>query len=358
MSGGPMQRTIYALFSVFLGASILCVLCILNLYVTVHIIQPKVLMIPAIFGGISGFFLFKGHERYRLNKEKRIHLSGVLRALRNINQIIANERDSAVLIQKICDTLVENRSFHSAWIALTDHDGQWGMFAQAALGENFKSITDIFKNGGSVACCKRVMNQADVVATDAPSTLCGNCPLVSSYQNRGAISAKLACNGKIYGMITLSVPVSFLFDPEEKRLVEESSADIAFGLHTIELDEKRKDSQKALKKSLLNLKERMKDLNCLYSLSEIITQYDHTIADIMTRAVNLVPPHFSIQNHYVLVFKSTIILIKPIISKKMIGNSKRKLLPVESQLELLSLVTLRESINSTPTLFYMRKKCW
>jgi hypothetical protein len=41
------------------------------------------------------------------------------------------------LIQKICDTLVENRSYHSVWIALTDRDGQWGTFAQAALGEDF-----------------------------------------------------------------------------------------------------------------------------------------------------------------------------------------------------------------------------
>jgi hypothetical protein len=59
-----------------------------------------------------------------------------------------------------------------------------------------------------------------VVITDAPLTLCGNCPLVSAYQNRGAISAKLACNGKIYGMITLSVPEAMLFDPEENRLAK------------------------------------------------------------------------------------------------------------------------------------------
>jgi len=292
MRGGPMQKTIYALFSVLLGTSILCVICILNSYITVHVIQPKVLMIPAIFGGISGFFIFKGHEGYRLNKEKRIHLNGVLRALRNINQILAHERDSGILIQGICDTLVENRSYHSVWIALIDRDGQWGTFAQAALGEGFTSITDIFENGEPVACCQRVMTQPGVIITDAPATLCGNCPLVSGYHNRGALSANLDYNGKIYGMITLSVPVTMLFDPEENRLANEISQDIAFGLHAIELDEKRKDSQKALNKTLLNLKERMKELNCLYNLSEIITQHDQTIVDIMTRAVNLVPSAF------------------------------------------------------------------
>jgi len=239
-----MQRTIYALLSVLLGTSILCVICMLNLYATAHVIQPKVFMIPAIFGGILGFFLFQWHERYRLNRGKRIHLNGVLRAIRSINKILANERDSGVLIQKICDTLVENRSYHSVWIALTDRDGQWGTFAQSALGDDFRLITDIFKNGEPVACCQRVMTQPDVVITDAPLTLCGACPLVSGYQARGAISAKLACNGEIYGMITLSVPEAMLFDPEENRLANELSEDIAFGLHAIKLDEKRKDSEK------------------------------------------------------------------------------------------------------------------
>ena len=287
-----MRRTIYALVSVLLGTSILCVICMLNLYATAHVIQPKVIMIPAIFGGILGYFLFRWHERYRLNREKCIHLKGVLRAIRSINKVMAHERDSGVLIQKICDTLVENRSYHSVWIALTDQDGQWGAFAQSALGEDFRSISDIFKNGEPVACCKRVMMQSDVVITDAPLTLCGTCPLVSGYQNRGAISAKLACNGHHYGMITLSVPEAMLFDPDEGRLVQGLSADIAFGLHAIELDEKRKNSENALNKSLLNLKERMKELNCLYRLSEIIAQDGQADGDIMTHAVNLIPSAF------------------------------------------------------------------
>jgi PAS domain S-box-containing protein len=87
------------------------------------------------------------------------------------------------------------------------------------------------------------MAQSDVVLTEAPATLCGECPLITAYHNRGAISAKLTCNGKIFGMITLSVPVRMLFDPEEKRIAEELAEDIAFGLHALELDETRKDSE-------------------------------------------------------------------------------------------------------------------
>lgn len=239
-----MHRTVNAFLSVLLGTIITCVISMLNLRMTGHAIHAHAFILPAIFGAILGFFIFAWNERDRVNRDKRIHLNGVLQSIRKINQILTHEREIGVLLQEICDTLVENRSYHSVWIALIDRNGQWGTFAQAVLGGGFKSITDIFKKGESIACRKRVMAQPEVVITDAPQTLCGNCPLVSGYQDRGAISAKIACNGKTYGMITLSVPLPMLFDPEESRLVKELSEDIAFGLHALELDEKRKDSEK------------------------------------------------------------------------------------------------------------------
>jgi PAS domain S-box-containing protein len=242
-----MQRTINAFLSVLLGTIIICVICMLNLHITGHAINAHAFILPAILGAILGFFIFSWNERDRLNRDKRIHLNGVLQSIRNINQILTHERETVVLIQEICDTLVENRGFHSVWIALIDQNGQWGTFAQAGLGDDFKSITDNFKQGESIACCRRVMAQPEVVITDVPLTLCGNCPLVSGYQDRGAISAKLTCNGKTYGMITLSVPLSMVCDPEESRLVKELSEDIAFGLHAIELDEKRKDSEESFR---------------------------------------------------------------------------------------------------------------
>ena len=239
-----MQRTICACLSVLLGTIVFSLICLLTMHVSGLAISGHAFTLPAIFGTIVGYILFKWYESDRLNREKRIHLNGVLRSIRSINQILTHERDPGVLIQSICDTLVENRGYHSVWIALNDRNGYWGTFAQAAVGDYLRSISDIFQRGEPIACCKRVMAQSDVVITDAPATLCGDCPLVSGYQDRGAISAKLACNGKTYGMITLSVPLMMLFDAEESRLVKELSQDIAFGLHAIETEANRQDSEK------------------------------------------------------------------------------------------------------------------
>jgi PAS domain S-box-containing protein len=261
---------------------------LLSLKLTAQAISPKTLLLPAIFGAILGFFLFKrfeGQQRYRL---KLLHLNGVLRSIRKINQILSQEREAAGLIQSICDTLVENRNYHSVWIALTDADGNWGPFAQAGLDDKFSSLIDRLEQAKALPCCRQVLAQKDIVITDVPAALCGDCPLIPSYHDRGAMSARLECNNTFYGMITLCVPPAMLFDSEEKRLVEELAAEIAFGLHAIEADRQRKASEDALSASLLTLKGRMRELNCLYGLSEFTSRRDRTIPDIMAHTVQLI----------------------------------------------------------------------
>jgi PAS domain S-box-containing protein len=66
----------------------------------------------------------------------------------------------------------------------------------------------------------------------------------------------------------------------------------------------------------------MKELNCLYSLSEIIAQHDKTGVDIMTRAVDLIPPAFQHPAPHVRVFKSMGIPIKPIIRRNRLVDRK------------------------------------
>ena len=287
-----MQRTIYGLISMLLCGGALCIVFNLNAYLTGQGVDPEAQVLPAVFGVTLGFFLFRRHERNKRFKERLVHLNSVLRSTRNINRILIREKDTGVLIQEICDTLVENRDYFSVWIALADRHGHYSQFAETAVGDDFKSVTYILQNGGTLSCCQRALSQGGVVITDAPTTLCSNCPLALRYESRGAFSAMLTYNGINFGMITLSVPEALLFDPEESRLVGELSNDIAFGLYAIELDKKRQESERALNESLQNLKERMKELHCLYSLSEIIARPNQTAADIMRHAVDLIPPAF------------------------------------------------------------------
>ena len=52
------------------------------------------------------------------------HLNLVLRAIRNVNQLITREKDRGRLVQRTCDLLIETRGYYNAWIALLDEKGR------------------------------------------------------------------------------------------------------------------------------------------------------------------------------------------------------------------------------------------
>jgi len=74
------------------------------------------------------------------------HLNRVLRAIRNVNQLIVREKDRERLIRQACELLVETRGFNGAWIALPGEPEEQfkSVFEAANVG---KSITQI---GGQI----------------------------------------------------------------------------------------------------------------------------------------------------------------------------------------------------------------
>ena len=57
-------------------------------------------------------------EEERARVAERIeHLNAVLRAIRSVNQLIVRERDRDRLLEGVCESLIEMRGYHNAWIA-------------------------------------------------------------------------------------------------------------------------------------------------------------------------------------------------------------------------------------------------
>ena len=63
------------------------------------------------------------------------------------------------------------------------------------------------------------------------------------------MTARLEHGGKVYGLLSACIPVNFATEAEERSLFEEVAGDIAFALHSIELEEGRKWAEEALKES-------------------------------------------------------------------------------------------------------------
>ncbi len=182
----------------------------------------------------------------RKRAEERIeYLNLVLCAIRNVNQLIVRESDRDRLLQGACDCLVKTR-YYNAWIAILDEAGDLVMTAEAGLGKEFLPIVERLERGELTGCARRALAQAGVLVTKDTLSTCPDCPLSGTYAGRGAMTVRLECGGKIYGLLT----VSSLADPAvaeaEQALLEEVAGDIAFALNSIGLEGERKRAEEAL----------------------------------------------------------------------------------------------------------------
>ncbi len=184
-------------------------------------------------------------ERKKAEEELK-HINLVLRAVRGVNQGIVKEKDQVKLIKLICDILAENRSYYNSWFALLDESGKLIEVAETGLGKNFTPVIERLKNGKLPRCAQKALSQQDIVITKDPFSECIECPLSGMYGGRAEMTIRLEHEGKVYGLFVASISSEFIEDKEEQSLFKEVAGDIAFALHSIETEKKRKKAEQDL----------------------------------------------------------------------------------------------------------------
>jgi PAS domain S-box-containing protein len=186
----------------------------------------------------------------RKEAENRIdHLNQVLRAIRNVNQLIVKEKDRGRLIESTCRNLSETRGYFHAWIVLFDHEGATAQTAQSGLDCGFEQVQDLLRRGKMPLCGKKALDREDTVVTRMTTRECGDCPLAGEYGDRAAMTIQLRHEGTSYGLLVVSIPADMADEEEEIALFEELAGDISFALHDIENEEQRIRAQEALRES-------------------------------------------------------------------------------------------------------------
>jgi len=171
----------------------------------------------------------------------------VLRAVRDVNQLIVREKDPGVLIQAACASLVQTRGYASAWIALEGIAGH--ELAHAGLGDAAAELAALVEQGSPPACYRAALDAQGIVSSQPGTPTCSGCALECGDVHVRTIAVRLEHESQVYGVLSVCLPRETEVDHEERRLLADLADDLAYALHSMRLAEERERAQRALVES-------------------------------------------------------------------------------------------------------------
>jgi PAS domain S-box-containing protein len=180
-----------------------------------------------------------------LYMERMERLNRILRAIRNVNQLIVQEEDRQRLIQGACDCLTENLSYRIAWVALLDDNGR-RVEETAYSGiekKDFQPLQNDLDREAFPTCMSNALKQPGLVVTNDGEKPHPQCAMGDVRESHCGFSCRLESNGRVYGVLAVYVPATFADDPEERELFEEVAGDLGFSLGKIEMAKQQKESE-------------------------------------------------------------------------------------------------------------------
>jgi PAS domain S-box-containing protein len=202
---------------------------------------------------------------FKSRAEQRIaHLNRVLRAIRNVNQLIVHEKDRQRLIERACESLTETRGYHNVWIALYDKTGALSITAGSGTAAGFESLKEMLRAGDEIECIKKAKLSPQPISIEDPCNMCVDCPLGRLYEERGGLATRLEHEEEIFGFLVVSTTRETIRDEEDLDLFRELALDIGLALHGIATAEVRRRSEKALQESeyVLDRAQKIAQLGC------------------------------------------------------------------------------------------------
>ncbi len=172
----------------------------------------------------------------RRKSENRIrHLNLVLRAIRDVNQLITQEQNRRELLRRACRILTGTRGYRSAWICLSDSSGRLHAAAESGIESHFEKLRDALEEARVPACCRKALESDGVVVMRGTLRNCTACALPCIRRDTAALAAALRHAGRGYGVLVVALPAGIAEELEEQSLFGELAGDVAFALHNLEM---------------------------------------------------------------------------------------------------------------------------
>ena len=187
----------------------------------------------------------------RKQAEKREHhIQNILRAIRNISQMITTETDRRRLIEKACENLTEAMGYNNAWIALLDERREHIiMTASSGFKDGFSVMQERLDQGWFTDCMKKALQQTGLVVVENPALECRDCPFSEGYAGSTGFVQRLEFEGQVFGSLSVSVARAYAGLTHEQELFREVVHDLSFALHTIEITQALRQAYTIIERS-------------------------------------------------------------------------------------------------------------
>ena len=241
----------------------------------------------------SHVFTVGGHKRVlsvvrditeRKQAEQRIlHLNSLLRAIRNVNQIIVQERDLDQIAEKSAKALVETRTYQGCSVAFLDPESNCIAPTAEAGDHQFKQGWKVTPDGrGEAPQCVSEALQGGDLDVRYDGQMCTDCVYGDHLEHAGAITVPMRQDSKTVGILHACFSEDLKTDRRERELLREVAQDLGFARNKILAEQNR---QRLLKE----VGERVKEVRCLYSVSRLASDPATSVEELLGAAVEQMP---------------------------------------------------------------------
>jgi len=266
-------------------SGIIGVLLLIGICVMVALLRPLTGRIIVLEQAIQAKTILLEGE---LNEHKRTedhlqYIQSILKAIRDVNQLIVREKNQKKLLQGVCKILNQTRGYRMVWIGLVNNENKDVLpVAQAGFEKGYLNSVKITwddSKTGKGPTGKAIKTRKFCVMRDI-----GKDPLYKPWQKeaieRGygsSAAIPLVCDDRTFGALNVYAGICDAFDKEEMDLLLEVGHDIALALKTLEIKEEIKET----KEFLQNIIDNTSDLVCTVDLEGRFLSINRAVTELL-----------------------------------------------------------------------------
>ncbi len=185
------------------------------------------------------------NRRLMESEQRKEELNSLLRAIRDVNQLIVQESDVEALLERSCEILLKTREYYDVFVALFD-DGDMTAFVHEGERDRGALEEMVSIDDRAPRCLREVYEGGAERVIKSTSEYCEVCEYCDLDSEHTTILVPMVWDHTISGVLSTCLKGREMIG-EELELLREVAGDLAFALSKIEADERLKNSERKFK---------------------------------------------------------------------------------------------------------------